>query len=96
MIDSTKQFWQEFCKTSGVNPETPYQVWFFSNNQKSALELAELVISGKKKATASLVAVNEIKPEIAPIDAGYSLITDFEGNPKCVIQTTEILHFPFD
>ncbi len=94
--ENIKQFWGDFCRESGVNPETPYQVWFFSNNQKSALELAGLVISGKKIATASLVAVNEMMPEIAPIDDGYSVVTDFEGNPMCVIQTTEIRHLPFD
>ena len=94
--ESIKTFWQEFCEISKMNPETPYQVWFFGNSSEMARELAKLVISGKKIATASLVAVNELKPEIAPIDSGYSVVTDFEGNPMCVIQTTEIRHLPFD
>ncbi len=61
-----------------------------------AKELAEFVISGKKIATASLVEYNEMHPESAPIADGYSVVTDFEGNPMCVIQTTEIRHLPFD
>jgi len=94
--DSTEQFWREFCKTSGVNAETAYQVWFFGNSSEMARELTELVISGRKTATASLVGFNESHPESAPIDRGYSDVTDFEGNPLCIIQTTEIRHLPFN
>lgn len=91
-----KEFRRKFCEASGTNPETPFQIWFFGNSSEMARELAELVISGKKTATASLVAVNKITPEIAPIADGYSVVTDFEGNPLCIIQTTEIRHLPFD
>lgn len=94
-MNSVKQFWLKFCEVSGINPETPYQVWFFGNSQQMAKELAELVVSGKKTATASLVEFNEKHPEVAPIDEGYSVVTDFNGNPLCVIQTTEIRHLPF-
>lgn len=96
MKDSVKQFWLEFCEKSNLNAETPYQVWFFGNSQQMAKELAELVVSGKKTATASLVEFNEKHPEVAPIDEGYSVVTDFHGNPLCVIQTIEIRHLPFD
>jgi uncharacterized protein YhfF len=95
--DAVQKFWEEFCKSNPeINPAEPFQVWFFSNSRESARELAELVISEKKKATASLVSINEMKPEIAPIPDGYSVVTDFDGNPLCVIQTTEIRHLPFD
>jgi len=94
--EAVENFWEEFCQNNDeIDHATPYQVWFFGNSSEMARELAELVLSGKKKATASLVAVNEITPEIAPVDAGYSVVTDFEGNPQCVIQTTEIRQLPF-
>lgn len=96
MSDLAKIFWNNFCRQSGLDENIPYQIWFFGNNQKMAIELAELVISRKKCATASLVAVNELQPENAPIDDGYSVVTDFEGNPLCIIQTTEIRSLPFD
>ncbi len=89
-----KEFWRKFCEASGTNPETPFQVWFFGNSSEMARELAELVIAGKKSATASLAAVNELTPEIAPVADGFSVVTDFEGNPLGVIQTTEIRHLP--
>jgi uncharacterized protein YhfF len=94
--ESVENFWKEFCAVNReINPETPFQVWFFGSSSEMARELIELVLSGKKTATASLVAVNEITPEIAPVDAGYSVVTDFEGNPRGIIQTTEIRHLPF-
>jgi uncharacterized protein YhfF len=98
MVNKTKaveDFWREFCETAKLDSATHYQVWFFGSSSKMARELAELVISGKKTATASLVSVNELTPEIAPIENGYSVVTDFEGNPLCVIQTTEIRQLPF-
>lgn len=94
--EAVENFWREFCTENlNIKMDTPFQVWFFGNDSKMARELSGLVISGKKSATASLVAVNELKPEITPVDNGYSVITDFEGNPLCVIQTTEIRHLPF-
>ncbi len=91
-----EKFWQEFCaENSEVNPDEPYQVWFFGNNSKMARELVELVLQGKKTATASLFEENKLRPESAPIPDGYSVVTDFEGNPQCVIQTTEIRQLPF-
>ena len=95
--ESVVKFWRGFCaENPDVNSDEPYQVWFFGNSQKMARELAELVTSGKKRATASLVEFNEKHPEIAPVDDGFSVVTDYEGVPLCVIQTTEIRFLPFD
>lgn len=97
MANSVAEFWNAFLVANPNVPSSqPYQVWFFSNNRESARTLAELVLSGKKTATASLKAVNDIEPEKAPIDNGYSVVTNFEGEPLCVIQTTEIRHLPFN
>ena len=93
----TEKFWREFCaENSATNSDEPYQVWFFGNNSKMARELVGSVLQGKKTATASLVEENKLNPESAPVPDGYSVVTDFEGNPQCVIQTTEIRHLPFD
>lgn len=94
--EKSADFWNEFrAETNGVGADEPYQVWYFGNTPELAMELADLVIAGTKFATASLAAVNEIKPDEAPILDGYSVVTDFHGSPMCVIQTTEIRHLPF-
>lgn len=90
-------FWEQFCTSNPhVSADEPYQSWYFGNTPEMAAELAELVKSGKKFATASLAAVNDIKPDEAPIENGYSVVTDFFGEPLCVIQTVEIRHLPFN
>ena len=97
MENTVEQFWEEFLNENPqIDRTTPYQVWYFSNTSESARELVELVLIGKKTATASLKAVNDLEPEKAPIDGGHSVVTDFEGEPICVVQTTEIRHIPLN
>lgn len=90
-----RDFWNEFCRFSGLDPSTTYQVWYFGNSSRQASELAAFVVEGVKTATASLLETNKLLPEKAPITDGYSVVTNFEGEPMCVIQTTEIRHLPF-
>jgi uncharacterized protein YhfF len=94
--DKIQAFWQKFCEATGTNPETPFQVWHFGLGHEDARELSDLVLQGKKTATASLVWEYEDKPEDAPVLDGYSVVTDFEGNPRCVVQTTEIRVVPYN
>lgn len=61
-----------------------------------AKELLQLVLEGKKTATASLVWEYEDKPEEAPVEGGYSVVTDFDGKPKCVLRTTEVRVLPYN
>jgi uncharacterized protein YhfF len=93
--DSVQKFWREFCaENPEIKTDEPYEVWFFANNRDSAKKLAQLVLSGKKQATASLME-NESDTGDGGIVGGYSVVTDFDGNPQCVIVTTENLSLPF-
>lgn len=95
--EAVARFWAGFCSANpAVDPAVPYQVWYFGNSSEMASELAELVLSGKKTATAASVAMNKLRPEDAPVADGYSVVTDFEGSPLCVIRTEEIREIPFE
>lgn len=83
-------YWKEFCNKMKISVNTNYQHWYFGNSEKMSKELCELVLKGKKTATASLQWVYENKPEDLPIPNGYSIITDFQRKPKCIIQTISI------
>ena len=97
MSDETKQYWNEFLKANpNVPPETPYQVWYFGDGRELADELAALVTAGKKTATASLYWEYEAEGEAMPQVGGYSVITSFDGEPQCILQTTEIRILPFE
>jgi uncharacterized protein YhfF len=96
MTQTVTEFWQEFLSAMPEIPkDTPYQTWYFGNSREMALELAQLVIGGRKTATGSLAAVNAIKPDEAPVLGGFSIVTDHDGAPMCVIKTTEITDVPF-
>jgi len=57
--------------------------------------LAILVLNGQKRGTASISRAYEIVGDPLPKCGEYSVITDFEGNAKCIIQTTTIEIYPF-
>ena len=91
------QFWQAFCQQNRqISAETPYQTWYFGDSRELADELCTLVLAGKKTATATLAWSIEADPAEAPILGGYSVITDFDGHPQCILQTCEIRTLPFD
>jgi uncharacterized protein YhfF len=93
--DSIQNFWREFCaENPEIKMDEPYEIWFFANNRETAKNLAELVLSGKKKATASLMEYETDTGDGGTV-GGYSVITDFDGNPQCVIVTTEVRALPF-
>lgn len=91
-----QEFWQEFCGAGDVNDEVPFQAWYFGLSSEVAEELCQLVLDGIKTATASLPWEYEDKPEEAPFVGGYSVVTDFEGNPRCVVRTTQLRVVPFN
>lgn len=96
MSERAAEFWERFrSEFPNVDAKEPYQVWYFGNTPEMALELANLVLSGTKTATASLDSVNRAKPDDAPRPNGYSIVTDYYGEPICAIRTTEIRHLPF-
>jgi uncharacterized protein YhfF/GNAT superfamily N-acetyltransferase len=80
-------FWAEYCRRAGVPATTPFQAWPFGDSAELAHELVELVLRGPKRATAGLVACSERQPEDAPRPDGYSVVTEFDGTPRCVIRT---------
>jgi uncharacterized protein YhfF len=95
--EQVEEFWKEFCAANPhINPETSFQVWYFGLGEKDAAELCDLVLQGKKTATASLPWEYEEKPEDTPVQDGYSVVTDFHGNPKCVVRTTEVRVLPYN
>jgi len=54
--ESIENFWREFCADNPeINVDQPYEAWSFDNNSEGAKKLAQLVLAGTKKATASLM-----------------------------------------
>lgn len=93
---SVKNLWNSYLNENPkIEPDNLYTSWYFCDNEKSANELVKLVLSGEKTGTTSLnkaYVPDEEKPKIN----NYSIITNFNGEAKCIIKTIEIKKLPFD
>lgn len=95
--EAVQNFWEEFRRAHPeIDPETRFQTWYFGLGSADARELCDLVLRGVKTGTASLPWEYEDKPEDAPVVGGYSVVTDYEGVPQCVVRTIELRVVPFD
>lgn len=94
---TVEAFWQDFLNSlpPGSEISGEYQVWYFGDSQPLSLELAALVLEGKKTATAGLLWSYEAGREPTPIPGMYSVVTSFEGVPLCVVQTSAAEVVPY-
>jgi uncharacterized protein YhfF len=58
--------------------------------------LLELVLSGTKRATAASVWSVEAEGKRQPVPGDLSVITNWAGEPRCIIRTTAVEIVPFN
>ena len=88
-------FWQRFLEKKQLSQDTRYlEAFHFEMTKEGANYLLELVLSGQKRATSSLLVwdMEGKKPQIGD----YSIVTDWDGNPRCVIRTVQVTELPFN
>lgn len=89
----TNNYWAEFTAASGTTG-VDYTVVAFGDTAEMADELAELVLSGTKRATASLARDYVSGDEPMPQVGDFVVIVDGEGAPRCIWRTTEVVVKP--
>ena len=93
MSESVEQFWQRYLAAGGK--DGAYTAWRFGDTPEMATRLGLLVRDGPKRATASLVSDYPEGGGPIPAEGDLSIILDGEGQPLCVIETTQIDIRPF-
>ena len=89
-------FWEAFLMETSRSKTTKYlEVFHFELIEKWANELLRLVLIGQKKGTASSLWGHEIEGESIPEVGDLSIVTDWEGVPRCVIETIAVTIIPF-
>lgn len=89
-------FWNTFLKETKRDEATKYiDLFHFELTEKWANELLRLVLIGQKRATASSLLSYQVKGERVPQVGDLSIVTNWEGEPKCVIETTQVTIIPF-
>ncbi|WP_010248741.1 ASCH domain-containing protein [Acetivibrio cellulolyticus] len=97
-VNLISQVWKSFLHSVGESIETTdktFTSWHFEVTERGANSLLDLVIAGKKKATASSPWVFEYDNEPLPKVGDYSIITNWDGIPKAIIRTKNIEILPF-
>ena len=90
-------FWQAFAGTQAVDPTPRFlEAFYFDDNEPSADELAVLVLQGRKCATAGLLWAYESEAKPLAKAGDLSIVTNFRGEPLCVIETQRVDTVPFN
>lgn len=88
---TAEELWSEYAQKAGIG-HTDYEAWAFGDE---ADELAALVVSGRKTATASAFPLYELEQESLPQEGEYSVILDSRDQAVCVIRTERVYLAPF-
>jgi len=90
-------FWQLFVRSQQEDPTPRFlEAFHFDDNEPSANELGQLVLVGKKRATASLKWYYEKASVPLPKVGDLSVVTNFSKTPLCVIQTQRVEVVAYD
>lgn len=96
--NSVKMMWEMFLEKIGENPvntELKYTSWHFCDNKIDADDLVELARIGIKRATASLFLLYDFEGDRVPEAGDISILTDWDGNARCVIKNVRVSILPF-
>jgi uncharacterized protein YhfF len=93
-----KEYWEAFLiqgQNREIYADKEYEAWHFCDNKEDADELAELVLSGTKNGTASHLNAYKKDGEPLPQTGEISIIINWSGSPRCIIETIKIDRYPF-
>lgn len=89
-------FWENFLLKTNRDKDIKYiDSFHFELTERWANELLRLVLIGQKQATSSSLLAYQIGGDRIPQVGDLSIVTDWEGIPKCVIETTNVMIIPF-
>lgn len=93
MIDTVAVFWKRYLDT--LSADHPHRhrtasVFSFGDSPTLADELAELVLSGRKRATTSLPIEFTSQGERLPAAGDVSIVTRADNSPVAVIELVEV------
>lgn len=74
---------------------TGLERWHFAMSEEMANALLRLVLTGKKRATASALPGYALSSEDIPQAGEMSVITWWDGTPACVVRTTRVSIIPY-
>lgn len=98
MIENTSanNMWGDYLKNHLEDAfHDPPKVYHFCDNQVDANECVNLVKKGVKKATSNSLLGLQYRNETLPKIGDYAVVTNWEREAQCIIETTKVRLKPF-
>ena len=90
-------YWKKFLIETGRSLDLQYySCGHMGPTEQIANQLLFLILSGVKTATTSCLLSYQAANESVPTIGSLSIVTDWEGNPKCIIEDVNVTIFPFN
>lgn len=99
MNQEIKDFWLAYLNSLPPDADRPDAMpvhEYFSDNEASANHLAELTLKGVKQATAGALWSYEAEGADIPYPGYLTIITNWQEEPVCIIQTWQVDITPFN
>lgn len=99
MDPRSTEYFNKFLSTpaaEGREHSTNYDSFYFCADEENANHCANLVLQGEKRATASLLWSYEPEDETLPEVGQLSVITNWDGDPQCIVEVTSVQIIPFN
>ncbi len=87
-------FWARFVREQGFHPKTEYREAICLDEYDSAEPQLHLVLEGRKTAGLTALRFWQWLECDLPEQGDFSILTDREGNPRCVLETMEVIELP--
>ncbi len=88
-------FWSQYCQYAGVTGPAPGTTCFGDNAQMQT-SLCQLVLSGSKRATASLACFYGPGGDPMPMAGELAIVLDGAGDPRGIIEITSVERIAFN
>ena len=96
-IAASAAFWEAYCLANpqAITAGPDYTVEYFGDSARLADELLGIVLSGRKRATAELVADFAARGDQVPRIGSHWIACDSTGAPRIIIRSVELRVGPF-
>ncbi|NJN81026.1 MAG: ASCH domain-containing protein [Caldilineaceae bacterium] len=95
--DHIQSYWREFEAATGQTVSSRfYEAFYFDDSEELANFLGNLVLKGIKQATAGLLWAHEADEKAVPKAGDLSVVTNWQREPLCIIETTQVEIVPYD
>jgi len=93
---SAKKMWERYLQEHSENAiQKAPKIDFFCDNEKDANTCAKLVKKGIKRATSHSLLGLQYRNESLPKIGDFLVVTNFDGEATCIVQTTSVKLKPF-